>query len=122
MDKKEMSGEPETADPTAPRGSPRRPLYFFTFMGAAMLDIILLNTALLFDRRSFGYQWLNRAGILLGLVLTFGFFFWGQWMSFRRDWDGSRTSRWVFRAFSLVIPVAFVWKAWSRIPDALWLG
>jgi hypothetical protein len=117
----EVSQQKETADSTAPRVSPRRVLYFFTFMGAAMLDIVFLDTALLFGRRSFGYQWLNRIGILLGLILTFGFFFWGQWMSFRRDWDGSHTTRWVFRAFSLIIPVAFVFKAWYRIPDALWL-
>jgi hypothetical protein len=90
-------------------------------MGVAMLDILLLNTAPLADRRSFGYEWLNRAGILLGLVLTFGFFFWGQWMSLRRDWDGGRTSRWAARIVSLVIPAVFVLKAWSRIPDALWL-
>jgi hypothetical protein len=101
--------------------SHRRPLYFFTFMGFVLLDIVLLDAALVFHRRTFAYQWLNRLGVMLGLILTFGFFFWAQSMSLRKDWDGTRTSRWVARVCSLIIPIVFILKLSGRIPEAFWL-
>ncbi len=67
----EKADEPVSAlEPIKRRVSPWRPLYFFTFLSAALLDVLLLDVALVFQRWSFAYQWLNRIGILLGLILT----------------------------------------------------
>ncbi len=120
MDTSHPTAQTETTEGTEQRGN-RRLLYLASFWCAGLIDVVLLDATLGFRRSSPAYEWMNRVGIFLGLALTFGFFFWAQWLSTRPGWKASLTSTWFFRAVGIIIPVAFVLKTWARIPGALWL-
>jgi hypothetical protein len=111
----EVNGQSETAEPTAPRGDPRRPLYFFTYLALLLLDALVLNVALLLPGHSLAYQWMNRLGIFLAVIILFGLFIWAEWTSVK--WKSEAPSR----GLKWLLPVLFGIKMWNRILDAFWL-
>jgi hypothetical protein len=103
-------------------GSARRAKLFFTYLGVLLLDVLVLNAALLFPRQSLAYEWMNRIGMFVAIIIVAGLFLLMEWGSTRpwRDLQ-SRGLRWYMRAFGVLLPVLFTIKAWNRILEALWL-
>jgi protein-S-isoprenylcysteine O-methyltransferase Ste14 len=93
----------------------------FFVIGWVMSTAVILNTALLFSRRSAIYEWMNRLGVFMFFALILAFLVWGFANTGRRRWDGTRANAWAFRASALIGTSLILFKLWDRILDALWL-
>ena len=114
---------PERQSPEAPESAvnTRRGNLFMALLGAFMADVIILNVAAALPQRSVAYEWTNRVGIFLGLILVFGFSLTLMGLTFLARWDGPRYTAWLGRAGAIVLPLGFVFKLWGRILEAFWL-
>ncbi len=74
-----MSDQSGMVEPTADRGESRRVTYFFTYLGVLLLDALILNAALLFPRQSLAYEWMNRLGIFVAVIIVIELFFLMEW-------------------------------------------
>jgi hypothetical protein len=111
-------GSPEAQESAANR---RRGNLFMALLVAWMADIIILNVGAALPQRSVAYEWINRLGIFLGLILVFGFSVTWMALTFSARWYGPRYMAWLSRAGAIVLPSGFVFKLWGRILDAFWL-
>jgi hypothetical protein len=104
-------------------GTPRRVKYFVIYLSALLLDALLLYVALAFPRHSLAYEWINRVGIFLAVVILAGLFIWAEWGSTRPypDLQGRPGLRWYMRAVGVLLPALVTFKLWNRILDAFWL-
>ncbi len=84
-----------------------------------LLDALILNAALLFPRQSLAYEWMNRLGIFVAVIIVIGLFFLMEWGS-TRPWPDlhSRSLRSYMRVLGVLLPILFAIKAWNRILQA----
>ena len=122
-----MDGE-ERQDGAGPaaashQGSPRAATYFFTYLAVLLLDVVVLNVALLFPRHSLAYEWINRFGIFVAVIIVVGLFVSAEWVSTRPMPENphARFLHWYMRVLGVLLPVLFAIKAWNRILQAFWL-
>ncbi len=118
----EVREVPGAAQPTATSASHRRVIYFFTYLGTLIVAVLILDIALLFPEHSLAYQWMNRLGIFLAVIIVIGLFFLMEWGS-TRPWPDlhTRSLRWYMRVLGVLLPILFTLKARNRILQAFWL-
>jgi hypothetical protein len=102
--------------------NPRAATYFFVYLSVLVLDVLILNIALLFRRHSLTYEWMNRVGIFVAIIIVIGLFVLAEWGS-TRPWPDlhSRSLRWYLRVFGVLLPILATIKLWNRILQAFWL-